>query len=90
MEDKDIKLKELYARAKQGEIIKVGELSFLDTNYRDFTYQELLNFALEYRKSRNEDIEEIETLLYGTKEEREIKELEERLRKLKGGKETQE
>lgn len=90
MEDKDIKLRELYARAKQGEIVKVGELSFLDTKYRDFTYRELLNFALECKKGKNEDMEEIENLLYGTKEEREIKELEEKLRKLKGDKEVQE
>lgn len=90
MEDKNIQLKELYSRAKQGEVIKVGELSFLEENYREFIYTELLNCALEYKKGKNENIEEIENLLYGTKEEREIKELEERLRKLKGDKEVQE
>lgn len=79
------KLENLYKRAKQGEIIPLTDLVFIpDVLDREYYYKSMLALALEYKKNNSLDTKEVEELLF-TKEELEIKELEEKLASLKGG-----
>lgn len=85
-QDKQIKLNELYTRAKSGEVIEKHELAFIPTELdREFYYKDLLNATLRFKKAYGLDTTEIEKILSGELErEMKIKELELELLKLKG------
>lgn len=84
--DKQIALNELYLKAKQGEIVKESDLSFIPSQLdRDYYYKDLLTTAFNYRAENNGNILEIQNILTGQLDkEIKIKELELELLKLRG------